>query len=247
MFLVGKLVYRQEDVRTLPAGPSTSSPLIYLQDSLSSRRFLIDSGASVSVFPDPGSSGEDSGVKLLTADGSSLSCSGSRVIPLGFGNHRFECPFQLAPVAVPILGADFLKHYNLLLDVSNQRVFSSDSPTSPSIVLPTSPDSKPAPLTANLLPTPQCISDLLAEFPDVVSRPLNLVTELLIIYSRNLDLRCSRRLDVWTRRSWHPPNESFLPWRKQGSSVALILLGLRLFTWSRRRTEVRVLVVIIED
>ena len=169
MFLVGKLVFRQEDVRSLPAGPSTSSPLIYLQDSLSSRRFLIDSGASVSVFPDPGSSGKESGVKLLTADGSSLSCSGSRVIPLRFGSHRFEWPFQLAPVAVPILGADFLKHYNLLLDVSNQRVFSADSPTSPSIILPTSPDSRPAPFTANLLATPQCITDLLAEFPDVVS------------------------------------------------------------------------------
>ena len=79
MFLVGKLVYRQEDVRTLPARPSTSSPLIYLQDSLSSRRFLIDSGTSVSVFPDPGSSGEDSGVKLLTVDGSSLSSHSSTI------------------------------------------------------------------------------------------------------------------------------------------------------------------------
>ena len=88
-------------------------------------------------------------------------------------------------VKVPILGADFLKHYNLLLDVSNQRVFSADSPTSPSIVLPTSPDSKPAPFSANLLATPQCITDLLAEFPDVVSSDgfmaSNLATELLII------------------------------------------------------------------
>ena len=153
LFLVGKLVHQQEDVRTLPAGPSTSTPLIYLQDSLSSRRFLINSGASVSVFPAPRSSSSPSGVKLLTADGSSLSCLGSRVIPLQFGNHRFELSFQLAPVAIPILGADFLKHYNLLLDVSNQRVFSTDSPTSPSIVLPTSPDFKSAPLKANLLAT----------------------------------------------------------------------------------------------
>jgi len=169
LFLVGKLVHRQEDVRTLPAGPSTSSPLIYLQDSLSSRRFLIDSAASVSVFPAPRSSSSSSGVKLLSADGSSLSCSGSRVIPLQFGNHRFEWPFQLAPVAIPILGANFLKHYNLLLDVSNQRVFSPDSPTSPSIVLPTTLDFKSAPLKANLLATPKCISYLLAEFPDVIS------------------------------------------------------------------------------
>ena len=122
LLLGGKLVNRQEDDCTLPAGPSTSSPLIYLQDSKSSRRFLIDSGASVSVFPDQGSSGRNSGVKLLTADGSSLTCSGSRIIPLQFRNHKFEWPFQLATVAIPILGADFLKPYNLLLDVSNQRV-----------------------------------------------------------------------------------------------------------------------------
>ena len=74
MFLVGKLVLWQEDVRSLPAGPSTPSPLVYLQDSLSSRRFLIDSRASVSVFPAPPSNSR-SGVSLLTADGSSLSCS----------------------------------------------------------------------------------------------------------------------------------------------------------------------------
>jgi len=108
LFLVGQLVHRQEDVCTLPAGPSTLSPLIYLQDSLSSKRFLIDSAASVSVFPAPRSSSSSSGVRLLTADGSSLSCSGSRVIPLQFGSHRFKWPFQLAPVAIPILGADFL-------------------------------------------------------------------------------------------------------------------------------------------
>ena len=154
MFLVGKIVRQQEDVRTLPAGSSTS----YLQDSLSSRRFLIDSGASVSVFPAPRSSSSSSGVQLLTVDGSYLSCSGSGIIPLRFGNHRFEWPFQLAPVAVPILGADFLKHYNLLLDVSNQRVFIADSPTSPSIALPTSSDFTSAPLKANLLATPKCIS-----------------------------------------------------------------------------------------
>ena len=167
VFLVGKLVHRQEDVRTLPAGPATLSPLIYLQDSPSSRRFLIDSGASVSVFPAPRSSSTSSGVRLLTADGSSLMCSGSWIIPLRFGTHRL--PLQLAPVTIPILGAEFLRYFNLLLYISNQRVFSTDLPTSPSTVLPTSPDFVSAPLKANLLTTLKCISDLLIEFPDVVS------------------------------------------------------------------------------
>ena len=133
------------------------------------------------VFPAPHSSFNSSGVKLITEDGSSLSCSGSRVIPLQFGNHRFEWLFQLVLVAIPIVGGDFLKHYNLLLDVSNQRVFSSDSPTSPSIVLPTSPP------IAHLLCTPKCITDLLSECPDVassdgftVSKPCHGVTHHLL-------------------------------------------------------------------
>ena len=195
LFLVWKLVRRQEDVHTLPAR--------LLPPLLCSRRFLIDSGATVSVFPAPRSSSSFSGVQLLlTADGSSLSCSGSRVIPLRLGNHRFEWPFQLAPVAVPILGADFLKHYNLLLDVSNQRVFSADSPTSPSIILPTSPDSTSAPLKANLLATPKCISDLLAKFPDVVSsdgftasKPRHGVTHHLLMQPGPPVFAKARRLD----------------------------------------------------
>ena len=60
--LVGKLAARQEDAFTLPAGAPESS-LIFLQDLLSSRSFLFDSGASVSVFPAlPSTSG--SGVRL---------------------------------------------------------------------------------------------------------------------------------------------------------------------------------------
>ena len=66
VFPVGKLSAQQEDAFTLPAG-STGSSLVYLQDKLSSRRFLVDFGASVSVFSAPTSS-STSGVKLLTAE-----------------------------------------------------------------------------------------------------------------------------------------------------------------------------------
>jgi len=62
-----------------------------------------------------------------------------------------------------------LSHFNLYVDKSNQRVFSADSPTSLSIILPTSPDPASAPPRANLLATLKCISNLLSEFPDVVS------------------------------------------------------------------------------
>ena len=67
MYLVGKLERRQEDAFSLPAGLAGSS-LIYLHDKLSNRLFLVDTAASISVFPSP-TSNSSSGVRLLTADG----------------------------------------------------------------------------------------------------------------------------------------------------------------------------------
>ena len=50
LLLLWKLAARQEDAFSLPASVPESS-LIYLQDLLSSRRFVVNSGASVSAFP----------------------------------------------------------------------------------------------------------------------------------------------------------------------------------------------------
>ena len=80
----------------------------------------------------------------------------------------FDWLFQLAPVSVPILGADFLHHHNLLLDVANQKVYSNSSPGSPAILLTSSPPPSSF-LQVSLLSTPKCDSDLLLEFPNVLS------------------------------------------------------------------------------
>ena len=58
-----------------------SFSLLFLRDILSDREFLVDSGASVSVFPGPKSTSAE-GVRLLTADGSPMVCSGTKIIPL---------------------------------------------------------------------------------------------------------------------------------------------------------------------
>ena len=169
LLLVGKLVDRQEDTFSLPAGSTTSS-LIYLLDSLSNRRFLVDTGASISVFPAPPTS-TVSAVKLITADGSTVSCSGSRLIPLRFGSTRFEWIFQLAPVSIPILGADFLLHHRLVVDLVNQKVFNNSSALTADgtpCVLEASPTPSST-LRASFLSSPKCISDLLSDFPDVLS------------------------------------------------------------------------------
>ena len=101
-------------------------------------------------FPAPASA-SGSGIWLVTAD----TCSGSRIIPLCFGSHRFEWPFQLSLVSLPILGVDFLCHHCPLLDVANQRVFCLASPGSPEISLTLCAPSSSSGLCATLLSNPQ--------------------------------------------------------------------------------------------
>ena len=134
MFHVGKLAFRQVEIPIQPAGfPSLasapeefcSSSLIFLEDILFDREFLVDSGTSESVFPGPKASSDDK-VCLLTADGSPMIRSGSCIIPLQFscgsGSKVYTWNFQLAQVSVPLLGADFLQHFNLLVDIKGHKV-----------------------------------------------------------------------------------------------------------------------------
>ena len=142
MFHVGKLAVRQVETPFQPAGSSPlasaqeeiyCSSLIFLKDILSAFEFLVDSGAFVSVFPGPKGASED-GVCLLTADRSPMMCIGSRIIPLffscGSGSKVYTWNFQLAPVSVPLLRADFLQHFILLVNIKGCRVVHADCPES---------------------------------------------------------------------------------------------------------------------
>ena len=167
MFLrSGKLVIRQEPVLSVPVGKSS---LVFLHDVLSSRSFLVDTGASVSVFPQstPGfPSSTPSTHRLQTASGAPLPCFGERLIPLRFGKKSFQWKFLLAPVSTPILGADFLRHFSLLVDIAGKRVLDAVSLDSLSS-LPPSSDS--VHLCAHLSAAPTSIRKILADFPEVFS------------------------------------------------------------------------------
>ena len=127
------------DSSVQPAGPSVaaskeefcSPTLLFVQDILSGREFPVDSGASVSVFLGPRSSSVD-GIRLLTADGSSVFCSGLRLVPLRFScgscSTVYTWNFQLALVSMPLLGADFLSHFNLMVDIKGHKLVHADCP-----------------------------------------------------------------------------------------------------------------------
>ena len=100
--------------------------LVYLQDALSNRDYLVDTGASRSVFPHR-SSAAPTGPRLLMADGRLTKAWGSKLIPLQFGSRRFQFQFLLADVDQPILGADFLAEFDLLVDTKNHQVLQNRS------------------------------------------------------------------------------------------------------------------------
>ena len=161
----GKLDLRQK----LHALPAAGSNLVFLLDSLSRCKFLVDTRrASVSVFPQskPTASAPASSVRLLTTGGTPLPCFGTHSILLQFGSRRFSWSFQLATFSVPILGSDFLRQHSFLVDVARAPVFDADSLEVLSTV------SSPSPLDtfcAHLQTAPREISKLLSEYPDVLS------------------------------------------------------------------------------
>ena len=135
-----------------PVGPPVSSApeefcsstLLFLKDVLSGKEFLVDSGASVSVFPGPRSSSND-GVSLLTADGSPMVCSGTRIIPVHFscgsasGSRIYSWNFQ----------------------------FHADCPDD--VVIRASPGPQPAFKSVSFLSAPREIQELLVKYLDVLS------------------------------------------------------------------------------
>ena len=154
-------------VGSIPTGypKPRNLPLLYVQDTTTDHRFLVDTGATVSVFPH-NSAETCSDLKLVTADGSSIRSWGVRSIILTIGVHRFVWPFRLASFNRPILGADFLAANNILVDVARHRLLDAAT-LQPLTNLPTTSD--PNDCTATLT-TRDTYSSLLNEFPELTSR-----------------------------------------------------------------------------
>ena len=98
-------------------------------------------------------------------------CSGTKMIPLQFScganSKVYTWTFQLTPISVPLLGANFLEHFDLLVDIKGRKVVHAQCPES--VVLYASPTPQPAFRRASFLSAPPQIQKLLSEFPDVLS------------------------------------------------------------------------------
>ncbi|GFS98651.1 retrovirus-related Pol polyprotein from transposon 297 [Trichonephila clavipes] len=101
---------------------------LYFSDRISRSKYLIDTGADVSVIPLTTASKHlpPASLQLFAANGTVISTYGQQLVTLDLGLRRvFKWPFIIAAVSQPIIGADFLRHYGLLLDIRHSCLVDS--------------------------------------------------------------------------------------------------------------------------
>ena len=100
------------------------SMLLYMRDSRSATKFLIDSGAEVSVIPATANQRTLPPIlHLHAANGTMIAVYSRRTMQVDFSLRRaLEWTFYVGDVTQAIVGADFLSHYNLLVDIAGRRL-----------------------------------------------------------------------------------------------------------------------------
>lgn len=100
---------------------------MFVTDKISGSKFLVDTGADVSVIP-PTLAEKNKTVlfNLQAANKTAIPTYGARSLTLDLGLRRvFRWIFIIADVAHPIIGADFLENFALLVDVKSRRLIDS--------------------------------------------------------------------------------------------------------------------------
>ena len=164
LHLVGKRAGRSPIV-ALVAGRNES--LLFTWDSHSGRRFLIDTGAEVSVLPATGLDTRtgQSGSSLKAANGSSIKTYGVRTTTLRLATRQYKWEFIIADVACPLLGADFLRANSLLVDLKGKRLVDAETYLS----IPLGNAQMRAPRLATISASTDKYDLLRAEFPDITT------------------------------------------------------------------------------
>lgn len=91
-------------------------------------QFLVDTGADLCVVPRKmiRAQHQPSTYELSAANGTTITTYGTAAMILEFGLRReFPWRFVIADVSRPIIGADFLAHYGLVVDLKNGRLVDS--------------------------------------------------------------------------------------------------------------------------
>ncbi|GBM65144.1 hypothetical protein AVEN_185784-1 [Araneus ventricosus] len=94
---------------------------LFVTDKQTGLRFLVDSGADLSIIPATSNHKICNSFKLYAANGTVIPILGFKILTLDLGLRRsFQFPFVIAKVDRAILGADFLTKFQLIIDMHNK-------------------------------------------------------------------------------------------------------------------------------
>lgn len=108
--------------------PATSR--LFVVDRASRIEYLIDTGADVSVYPRRFVRGRPPKTTYLlyAANESTIGTYGEIVLHLNLGLRReIRWKFVIADVGKPIIGADMIKYYGLLVDLKNRQLIDPET------------------------------------------------------------------------------------------------------------------------
>ena len=164
MCLVGKRADRASVVAT---ASGLKDGLLFVRDEISGERFLVDTGAEVSVFPATGliTRTKQPGTSQVAANGSTIKTYGTRSIPLWLASKQYRWDFIIAEVSRPLLGADFLRANSLLVDVKGKRLVEAETYVSS----PLCKAEALAPHLSTISQTSNEYSKLLSNFPEITT------------------------------------------------------------------------------
>ncbi|UYV81363.1 hypothetical protein LAZ67_20000943 [Cordylochernes scorpioides] len=130
--------------------------------------FKVQGNEYARLIPPPVKNARPSHRQLFAANGSIIHTYGERHLELDLGLGRlFRWPFIIADVGVSIIGADFLRHYGLTVDLRNHRL--SDPVSSLHSIGQVSPS--PA-VSIHLTIANSPYSRILRQFPELTSQNL---------------------------------------------------------------------------
>lgn len=149
--------------------PSNKSYRLFIFDQSNKLHFLIDTGADISVIPRNAliNYKKDKDTSLTAANGTTISTFGKKMLTITLNLRRnFPFIFTIADVSRPIIGADFLHKFGIIVDIKNHRLIDSTTHLASS-----------GPLIYSNTPTPKLFNvetkytHILKQFPNLFSTP----------------------------------------------------------------------------
>lgn len=142
--------------------------ILQMKDHCNKIPFLIDTGAELSIIPATSEDRRRQPISFLhAANGTNIPVYGEKSLTVDFNLRRtFRWVFAVANVSQPIIGADFLGHYKLLVDLHNRCLIDKVTNLT-STGVPQSP-----PPAISLVSGHSKFDRLLSEFPALL-KPVN--------------------------------------------------------------------------